>query len=152
MVAYQDVNKTLKYIRFERSSNTFLIQWSSSYGYGELNWNDLARDRPSTPVQMRCFVLRHPNSLPPGINPALYLGLTIENKRGEFTSTAIMHRDAEGARMLSKLPEGTRNPVNLLLKYTDLPNGTRQLTVDKLLHFQWHQATMLNKGWPLPLK
>ena len=149
MVAYQDVNKALKYIRFERSDNVFLIQWSSSYAYGELNWNDFARTQPSKPVQMRCFVLRHPDFLPPGIDPALYVGLTIENKRGEFTSTAIMHRDAEGAHLLSKLPKGTRNPVNLLLKYTDLPNGTRQLTVDKLLHFQWHQATMINKGRPV---
>ncbi|MFK7911516.1 MAG: hypothetical protein AB8F34_13090 [Akkermansiaceae bacterium] len=152
MVAYQDVAKAIKYVRFERAGNEFLIQWSSSYGYSQLSWNEFARSQPRTPVQMRCFVLHNTNSLPPGIDPSDYLGLTIENKRGEFTSTAIMKRNSKGARMLLNLPLGTRNPVNLLLRYKDLPNGTRQLTVDKLLHFQWYQSSSTDKGRPLRLK
>lgn len=152
MVAYLDVNKVLHYMRFERSGNAFLIQWSSSYGYGQLPWNTFASTQPSKPVQMRCFILRHTGTFPPGIDPTTHMIFVIENKRGEFTSTAIMNRDAEGFRRLVKLPNGARTPVNLSLKYTDSPTGTRQLTIDQLIHFQWHQSSISNKGMPVQLR
>ncbi len=152
MVAYLDVKKNMRYMRFERMGNAFRIQWSSSVGYGELPWDQFAVAQPSEPVQMRCYILRNTGTNPSGFDPLIHYSFIVENQRGEFTKPAIMHRNSEGAHLLDSIPTGSRNPVNLLLKYTDLPNGNRQLVIDKLLHFQWHQHTMTDKGRPVKLR
>lgn len=152
MVAYLDVKKTLGYMRFERAGNQFLIQWSSSVAYGQLPWNTFVRSQPSEPVQMRCYILRNTGAAPAGFDPTTHSSFVVENQRGEFTELAIMRRDAEGAHLLESIPAESRNPVNLMLKYADLTNGTRQLIIDELLHFQWHQNTMSDKGRPLQFR
>ena len=152
MIAYLDVKKSLRYMRFERVENQFLIQWSSSVAYGKLPWNTFARSQPREPVQMRCYILRHAGTPPAGFDPLTHLSFVVENQRGEFTEVAVMRRDAEGAHLLELIPAKSSNPVNLMLKYTVLANGARQLTIDKLLHFQWHQHTMTYKGRPIQLK
>ncbi|MBT8044521.1 MAG: hypothetical protein KJO79_06175 [Verrucomicrobiae bacterium] len=149
MVAYYDVKKRLRYARFERDGNRFLIQWSSSYAYGEMPWSEFISTEPDGPVAMRCYIIRQNAELPPGIDPSKYLGFVIENKRGEVTRFATMAKAAPGALLLSRLPIKTRNPVHLRLGYIDLPNGIRQLTILELIHFQWHQHTMGNKGQPV---
>lgn len=152
MVAYYDVKKRLRYARFERLKNRFVMQWSSSYGYGELPWSEFMSREPSGPISMRAFVLRHMEELPTGIDPKKYLGFVVENKRGEVTSFAIMDRSAEGAHLLSRIPPKTRTPVHLKLGFINLANGTRQLVIHELIHFQWHHHTMSSKGRPVRLK
>lgn len=151
MVAYLDVKKNLRYARLERSGDNILIQWSSSYAYSQLPWETFAVTQPEEPVQMRCFALRHSGPLPPGYDPATHLGFVIENQRGEFTALAVMDKKTKDAKVLNTIAPRSRNPVNLMLKYTALPGGTRQLTITELLHFQWHQPTGLSKGQPLKL-
>jgi|TARA_B110000908_G_C10242553_1_gene446918 hypothetical protein len=152
MVAYYDVKKRLRYSRFERSKNRFVIQWSSSYGYGDLSWSEFMSTEPTGPVAMRAFVLRHMNVLPAGIDPKKFFGFVVENKRGEVTSFAIMEKSADGAHLLSRIPPKTRTPVYLRLGYIDLSNGTRQLVIHELIHFQWRHHTMSSKGRPVRLK
>jgi hypothetical protein len=101
---------------------------------------------------MRCYILRHEGVTPPGINPITNQCYVIENSHGEFTTLAVMQNDAEGANLLKKIPLDARIPINLLLCYKDLPNGTRQLTIEKLLHFRWHQQSAYDIGRPLMLQ
>lgn len=152
MVAYLDVKKNLRYMSLMRSGNQFLIQWSASVGYSELSWDQFTIKQPRKPIQMRCYALRNIGAVPANFDSSTHYGFIIENRRGDFTKFAIMPHSSEGARLLNSIPVGSRNPVNLLLKYIDQPNGTRQLVIDKLIHFQWYQNTITNKGRPVELR
>ena len=152
MVAYQDVADTQRYARFAQFGKQFYLQWSPSYAYGQMSWKHFARDTPSQPIQMRCYIRPHSGPQPPNIDPLDYRFFVIENLQGEFTAIAMMSRNAEGAPLLKDLSPNSRNPVNLMLGYTRLPSGIQQLTIHNLLHFQWHQTAPESKGAPMKLK
>lgn len=43
-------------ISFERKGDTFLVDWESFVGYGDLSWDDLTEKRPRQPVVMRVVI------------------------------------------------------------------------------------------------
>lgn len=152
VVAYTDVRRAPHYVRMERSGNKFLLQWSSSYGYCEIPWERFIVEQPGDPVQMRCYIRPHTGELPPGLPATDYLGFTVEDKNGLFTGLAVIKRSSGDAPPLAALPPNTRNPVNLQLVYRTQPDGTRQLVIHRLIHFQWHQPTGTGKGAPVVVR
>lgn len=152
MVAYQDVERKTRYSLFQRVGSDMRIQWSASYSYGALDWSELARTQPDGPVQMRAYLLPHDGPLPPGVEAGSKHGYVIENTDGVFSALAIMDPTAEGAALLEKIPSKARVPVNLELGYTTSPYGGRQLVIHRLLHFQWQNRPLNDKGKPVELQ
>jgi hypothetical protein len=152
MVAYQDVERKTRYSLFQRVGSDMRIQWSPSYSYGALDWSELARTQPDGPVQMRAYLLRHDGHLPPGVEGGSQRSYVIENADGFFSALAIMNSAAEGAALLDKIPSKARVPVNLELGYTKSPYGGRQLVIHRLIHFQWQNRPLNDKGKPVELQ
>lgn len=148
IVSYLDVRNENHLLSFERRGNRFLLHWSASYVYGELPWDRFAERKPSEPVAMRAFLLRHEGQMPPGFDSDEYAPFVVEDDKGAFTGMALMKRDAEGFALLADAPEGSKLPVNIEIFYSKEPGGDRQLMIHRLIHFQWLGSPLRGKGKP----
>lgn len=146
VVSYTDSKDARKNVTFQRAANRFLLNWSSSYAYGELSWDDFASARPSEPVAMRAFLVRHEGDPPPGYPPEKWATYIIEDNSGRFTQLAVMARTAEGQSLIAESPpEANRLPAFLRLRFENGALG-KQLVIDELIHFKWLGQSTLGKG------
>ena len=146
VVSYTDSGDVRRNVTFQRAANRFLLNWSSSYAYGELPWDDFASARPSEPVAMRAFLVRHEGDPPPGYPPEEWAAYIIEDSSGRFTQLAVMERTAEGQSLIAESPpQANRLPVFIRLHFENGPLG-KQLVIDELIHFKWLGQSTLGKG------
>lgn len=146
VVSYTDSGDVRRNVTFQRAGNDFLLNWSSSYAYGELSWDDFASARPSEPVAMRAFLLRHEGEPPPGYSPQKWASYVVEDNSGHFTQLAVMERTAEGQSLIAESPpEANRLPVFIRMHFENGALG-KQLVIDELIHFKWLGQSTLGKG------
>lgn len=146
VVSYTDAENTSGSATFKRVGNRYLLNWSSSYAYGDLPWDVFATARPSEPVAMRAFLLHHHGDPPPGYPSLDWATYIIEDKTGDFTQLAVMRRAAEGQSLMEHSPPEARLPVNIELLYEEGPHGQPQLVIGRLIHFKWLGDSSTNKG------
>lgn len=146
VVSYTDAENARRSATFLRDGNRFLLNWSSSYAYGDLPWDVFSTARPAEPVAMRAFLLHHHGDPPPGYTPLEWAAYIVEDKAGEFTQLAVMRRSAEGQSLIEESPAEARLPVNIELHYGKDPQGQPQLIIDRLVHFKWWADPSQGKG------
>ena len=146
VVSYTDSGDVRRNVTFQRAANRFLLNWSSSYAYGELSWDDFASARPSEPIAMRAFLLRHVGDPPPGYSPLEWASYIVEDESGRFTQLAVMKRTAEGQSLIAESPpDANKLPVFIKLHFENGALG-KQLVIDELIHFKWLGQSTLGKG------
>ena len=146
VVSYTAVDGIRRNATFTRSGDDFLLNWASSYAYGELPWEVFANAQPTEPVAMRAYLLHYDGNLPPGYSAADWAAYVIEDKDGTFTELALMSRTSMDQPLIGQSPRGTRLPVHLELGYHIGSAGRKQLVIHSLIHFRWWNDSSSGKG------
>lgn len=124
------------------------IDWEASVAYGQLSWDDLLRDQPRQPVQMRVYLRRMPDEASPSPERHLY---QVSARRSETPLLATVPTNSPAAIELARtVPPGASQPVNIRLRWpppsTDIPHAE----ITELLHNFWIDTERLGHALELP--
>ena len=125
----------------ETEDRKYRVDWESSVGYGELDWNDFLKVRPAEPTLLRVIASKPPTS--PTINTDGQEVLEIKHVGGEGTVYATFDRnDPKFQPLIQQLQSGNWKdvPLTLRLCYPG-PSSTGSLPMSVQI------ANIEGKGW-----
>lgn len=124
------------------------IDWEASVAYGQLSWDDLLRDQPRQPVQMRVYLRRTTGLNSPSTDHHFY---EVSARGGEDHLLATVEADSPLATELAQaVPPGASQPVNLRLRWPPPATDRPHPEITTLLHNFWINTQRLERALHTP--
>lgn len=135
-------------ISLERKGDSFLVDWESFTGYGEMSWQEFMEERPRTPVLMRVIIEKGPSTeyfngpFPDASTHSCYQ-LRDMSAQHQISGYVLKNSALDGKirKHLQKAPAPAVATLRTLaivrVSYTETTDGPHQVAITDFLENGW---------------
>lgn len=122
----------------DMKSGEWLLDWESFVGFSELSWEELRRNKPTTPVSVRSYALLEDYYNFEFADPEEYLSLRLDSPDNFHGIYAYVPRDSPFAdQILRDLASRRPRPALMLIRYPESAVQDNQVIVEEVIAWRW---------------
>ena len=135
---FSDTSSATHLVGLKQTAANYKLDWEAFVAYGELPWDALMQERPTTPTQMRVYLSHTSYRNFKYSDPNTYAGYKIEPRDGGPELYGFVNRDTlTHSLLLAVVAPGMRQPVNVRLHFEADAGAKNLVVIDEVIHRQW---------------